>query len=140
MLHDGVGSCEVVASTRNEQLHRQRQTITRAEVLACRFVALLAELADELFVDVAHGGVVDRVRPKGGLRIAEALDDQEQKVGVVKVFDHVVDFEVFEHVDDIVGESVDVLDDVLADVRCFFQQLSHSELGCVVEVLPGSVL
>jgi hypothetical protein len=70
-------------------------------VLACFFVVVLVELADEFLEDRAHGVVVDARRAEVDLGIEELVDQGADGVGLGEGLELIAELEVLEDVLDV---------------------------------------
>ena len=125
---------------REQQVDHEVDDVARREVLAGVLVQRLVELADELFEDGAHRGVVDGVGVQVDPGVAEPLDDLEQQPRLVELRDGVVEVELLEHLAHVGAEPGDVVAQVLRDVGGVGEQLLEVVARRVVEREPRRAL
>ncbi len=106
-------------------------------MLAGILVQSLVELADQLFEDGPHGGVVDELGVQ--IHVLEALEHLEKQARFVKLADGVVEVELLQHLAHIGAEAGDVVAQVGRQVRRIGQQLFEVVAGGVVEGEPGDL-
>ena len=128
------GDARLVA--REHEIHHQVDHVARGEVLAGIFVQRLVELADQLFEDCPHRGVVDLARVQ--IHGPEALQHLEQQPRLVELADGVVEVEPLQHLAHVAAEAGDVVAQVGCDVRRIGQQGFEVVARGVVEGESGS--
>ena len=89
--------------------------ITRRVVLPGIFVEGLIELADQLFEDRPHRGVVDFVGME--IDILEFLEYLEEEAGFIELADRVVEIEFLDHLPHIGAEARDVVAEIFGQIR-----------------------
>ena len=105
--------------------------VPRREVLSGGLIECFVELADQLFEDRAHRGVVDLVCVQ--VDVLEALQHLEQQPGLVELADGVVEVELLEHLAHVGAEAGDVVAEVRRQVRRVGEQLLEVVARRVVE-------
>ena len=119
------------------QIDHEMDNVPGREVFARVLVQRLVELADELLEDRAHREVVDLVRMKVHLRVAEPLQDLEEQSRFVQFRDRVVEVELLQHLAHVGAEAGDVGAQVLREIGRIGEELLEVVRGRVVERETG---
>ena len=123
--------CQHLGVGLQQQVDHEADDFARGEVVARRLVGRFIEAPDEVFEHQPHGDVV-HVR---GVQVdlGELGDHLIQAVGLFELFDLLFELETVEDFADVLGEAVDVIDQVAADVVRIALELAEVELAVVVE-------
>ena len=114
-----------------QQVDHEPDDFARGEVIAGRFVGGFVEAADQVLEHQAHGDVVDP--PGVQVDLGELGDHLVEAVGFFELFDLLVELEALEDLADVLGEAVDVVGQVAADVVRVALELLEVELAVVVK-------
>jgi hypothetical protein len=131
-LHDALRAQDVVVA-REEQVDHQADDLARGEVLTRGLVGLLREAPDQVLEDRAH----HVVRHDLGMQVdlGEALHHEEENVRLVELGDLLGQLEALEEdLADVLGEALDVGEQVRGEVVRIVEQPPEVELADVVEV------
>ena len=134
---DASRGAQVLFRLGGDQVHSQLQAVARAEVLTSGLVGHFGELAQQLFVDIAHFGIGHHLGPQ--VHLAEFLHDQKQQVLVVQLAHNGAELEVLEDIQGVRRELAPVIVQVGCDMVGIVQQLFHVEQGKVVKSQPAGV-
>jgi len=131
--HAGFGQRLIIFN--EQQVDHQADDLTRGEVFTRRFIGQLGKLANQLFKNGTHFGVVDPV----GVQVdgGELLGDHVQQAGLGQLVDLGVELEALEDVAHRRAEGLQVGTQVFADVVLVTHELFQVQGGGVVEELAG---
>ena len=110
----------------------------RGEVVAGGLVGQFVETADKVFKDQPHRFVGHLVGVE--IHFAELGDDQVKDVRLAHLLDLGLKLEKLENRPDVLGEALDIADEVFIDVVRIAFELLESEGRMVVEPLTGGVV
>ena len=130
--HGALGGEHVVVFDEQE-VHHQLDDFARGEVLSSGLIGEFGESADELFVEITHLEVRDRVGME--VDLGELADHLIQQVCLGELFDLCVEAELFDDVAGALGEASDVGTEVCCDLVGVVEQFGDRELAGVVELL-----
>ena len=85
-----------------DEVDHEADDFARGEVIACFFVGLLVEFADQFLEDVAHLQVGDAPGGEVDLWATEFFDDEEEAVALVELLDLALELEF---VEDVTGQG-----------------------------------
>ena len=108
---------EHIRVAREHEVHHQFDHLAGREVLTGILVVLFVELPDEFLKDVAHLVAAHAVGVKVHRIGGKLLDEQIERSFLMQGLDGVADLEPVQDIPDVLGEAVDVVDQVLMDIR-----------------------
>jgi hypothetical protein len=134
---DDAGLGEHAGIGLQQQVDHELDHFTRGEVVAGRFVGGFVEAPDQVFEHQTHGDVVDLARMQ--VDLGELGDHLIEAIGFFELLDLLVELEALEDLADVLGEAVDVISQMAADVVRVALELVEVELAVVVEAQRGAV-
>ena len=114
-----------------EQVDHEADDFARREVVARRLVGGFVEPADEVLEDVAHLRCCRPARDAG--RSRRIRDDLVEAIGLLQLLDFLLELEVLEDFPDVLGETLDVVGEMPADVVRVALELLEVELAVIVK-------
>ena len=114
-----------------DEVGHQANDLARSEVVASLLVRLLVEAHYEMLEQVSHLQVVDAIGMQ--VHIRHCLDDCEEPIAGVELFDLITELELLEDARGGRRETVDVGHEVWRNVFGIVQQLSEGERASVVK-------